>query len=119
MQIHYKGNTFSLPYKTYDYPLREPDSPIFLRELSEELINCLVDSIYNNDIGQDQIQTILLPEQRYILRCHASYLHSYHFFATKHLFLTRMKQELFRLAEQEIEPGIFKDEDTLRTISGI
>ncbi|MHA2218032.1 MAG: hypothetical protein ACXACY_19025 [Candidatus Hodarchaeales archaeon] len=104
MKIHYKINSSVL---VVDTPSIEPDEPVFLRDLSEELIFRLVKCIDFNCCPE--VLDILLPEQIWVLRCHASFLPS---FVGVGSFFIDMRQEILQLAKQEIEPGMFKD-DTL------
>jgi hypothetical protein len=111
MKIKYKSIDFFYMAAT-DKPSREPDNPIFLRDLNENQINFLVESIYSDRSAE--IMNLLLPEQIYVLRCHASHLYSFYYACgdiTK--FHVQMSREIYQLAKQEIEPGMFKDEDIL------
>jgi hypothetical protein len=102
MKIYYK------PYvKFTDIPLEEPNNPMLLRDLSEKSIDSLVMDLYYN-LKYTAILQLLTPEQRFVLNCHASYL-----FLPRYNFLTKMKQEIKQIAKQEIEPGMFKNEDIL------
>ncbi|MHA2218031.1 MAG: hypothetical protein ACXACY_19020 [Candidatus Hodarchaeales archaeon] len=110
--IHYK------PYiKFTDFPSREPDNPIFLRDLDDELVALLVESIYSEHYSE--IFETLLPEQLWVLRCHATFIPAYNYpvYSSTDFreFSFSMNQEICLLAKQEIEPGMFKDEDTLYT----
>jgi hypothetical protein len=104
MKIHYKPRI-----ELDDFPSKEPDKTISLKDLDEVSIYKLIKSIYVDHYIR--VLDHLLPEQIYILRCHASYLDS--FYDTEEKFLVEMKQEIEQLTRQEVEPGMFKNEDIL------
>jgi hypothetical protein len=88
---------------------KEPENPIFLRDLSVGEIELLAEDLYFSH-SEPRILNLLLPEQIYILRCHAYYNVMTVCFKP---YCRGIKEQVLELAKQEIEPGMFKNEDTL------
>ncbi|MHA2218918.1 MAG: hypothetical protein ACXACY_23600 [Candidatus Hodarchaeales archaeon] len=108
MKIYYKPHCW---VGKFDIPTKEPDNPIFLRDLNEGSVNYLMEAIYY--IRSGGVLDLLLPEQIWILCCHATYIPSFSCISRRDEFIVRMRQEIKQLSKQEIEPGMFKNEDTL------
>jgi hypothetical protein len=88
----------------------EPEEPRLLREIG---VNYIVKGITErngfNYYLEPLIMKQLLPEQIRVLVSHA---HKIACLITKYQFIPRFRNEVKQIAKQEIEPGMFRNEDT-------
>ncbi|MHA2218917.1 MAG: hypothetical protein ACXACY_23595 [Candidatus Hodarchaeales archaeon] len=93
----------------------EPEEPKLMREIG---VNYIVEEITERYgfIFSAQVSLLmeqLIPEQIRVLVSHAYKIyHSYRPFS-KSYFIDRLHIEFQQIAKQEIEPGVFKNEDIL------
>jgi hypothetical protein len=127
MKIHYTLTRLVLEDNLLfvDRPYVEPESPVLLIDLIDDYIDNLADAvihcIWSSRMRCSEIQNFtvvnkLMPEQRYVLICHADHVRlrlGYIRDMTYNMLFFGVKKEIYRLAKQEIEPGMFTDEDTL------
>ncbi|MHA2219357.1 MAG: hypothetical protein ACXACY_25875 [Candidatus Hodarchaeales archaeon] len=95
-----------------DLSFTEPEEPRLMREIG---VNCIIDGIM---VGSDysftelSLMKQLLPEQIRVLFSHAYRIYNSYCFSQVQ-FIFKFRDEVRQLARQEIEPGMFKDEDIL------
>ncbi|MHA2218542.1 MAG: hypothetical protein ACXACY_21665 [Candidatus Hodarchaeales archaeon] len=114
MKIYYKPVfTSSLTTNLVNWSFEEVDNPIRLNDLKySHILEIIASFMYG---GESFIITKLLPEQRYVIGCHLSRVWYNCYGGVVNLGRLRfvMAREIRRLAKQEIEPGMFKDENIL------
>jgi hypothetical protein len=81
----------------------EPEESRLMREIG---VDYIVDFI------GEPLTKQLLPEQIRVLLSHAYRIYGYYCFS-KLQFIREFRREVEQIAKQEIEPGMFKNEDTL------
>jgi hypothetical protein len=88
---------------------------MFLRDINNDLLEKLALLIFRRT--NDSSLSLLLPEQRFVISCHAEFIWDDHFKKCGGIQIDKLYEdflvEVRKLAEQEIEPGMFKNENTL------
>ncbi|MHA2218914.1 MAG: hypothetical protein ACXACY_23580 [Candidatus Hodarchaeales archaeon] len=120
MKIYYE------PYRgfnnSYDFAIEdssvmkfsftEPEEPRLIREIGVDYIVNEITKRYGFSYSfRLLLMKQLLPEQIRVLWSHAYRIYSHT--SSKIQFIPRFRSEVEQIAKQEIEPGMFKDEDTL------
>jgi hypothetical protein len=92
-----------------EFSFTEPEEPKLIREIG---VDYIIEGITERDGFSYYLEPLimrqLLPEQIRVLMSHAFRIP----FSELH-FVNQLRNEVEQLAKQEIEPGIFKDEDIL------
>ncbi|MHA2218916.1 MAG: hypothetical protein ACXACY_23590 [Candidatus Hodarchaeales archaeon] len=87
----------------------EPEEPKLMREIG---VDYIVGKITKRNgfiylFTELSLMEQLLPEQIRVLWSHAFRIYHYYQFLSKSRFTTRFRNEVKKIAEQEIEPGMF------------
>jgi hypothetical protein len=93
----------------------EPSNPKLLKEIG---VGYIVEEItertsFYYNFRELSLLKQLLPEQIRVLLSHAHRIYDCHRYSSKSQFIRIFHNEVEQIAKQEIEPGMFKDEDTL------
>ncbi|MHA2218541.1 MAG: hypothetical protein ACXACY_21660 [Candidatus Hodarchaeales archaeon] len=93
----------------------EPEEPKLMREIG---VDYIVKEVTEKDgfkysFTKLSLMEQLLPEQMRVLLSHAYRICNHHRLFSKFQFIRIFRNEVKQIAEQEIEPGMFKDEDIL------
>jgi hypothetical protein len=94
-----------------EFSFVEPEEPKLLREIGVSEITERGRFIFSAKALSLMEQ--LLPEQIRVLLSHAYRIYGYHWCSSKSKFIYKLRHEVEQIAKQEIEPGMFKDEDIL------
>ncbi|MHA2218539.1 MAG: hypothetical protein ACXACY_21650 [Candidatus Hodarchaeales archaeon] len=91
----------------------EPEEPKLIRKIGVDYIvkEVVKDSLFKYSFTRSLLMEQLLPEQIRVLLSHAYKISGK--FIRKSQFVREFRNEVEQIAKQEIEPGIFKDEDKI------
>jgi hypothetical protein len=95
-----------------DLSFTEPEEPRLMREIG---VNCIIDGIMVGSGGYSftgLLMKQLLPEQIRVLLSHTYRIYCYQS-VSRLRFVDQLHIEVEQIAKQEIEPGMFKNEDIL------